>query len=274
MVCFGPNGQLVGVLTEPPADAPSRDVAIVLSNTGTNSRVGPFRLNVELARTFANVGYTTLRFDRSGLGDSARRDAPGDDHQHALLDTQDAIECVRQQSGATRIVLVALCSGVDVAYATARTDARVAGAVFIDGYAYHTDGYRARHTRRVLDVERLKRKFRRQQHRARHPEFFAEPSVEASALFTRVIPTLETFRHDVEVMADRGTRLLLVYTGAMGLHINAPEQVAEMLGDGAAVTTAVSVAWMPDADHLFMQPSRRQALAASVLTWLDSVSAR
>lgn len=274
IVRFGPNGQLIGVLTQPPLDRPMRDVAILLSNTGTNSRVGPFRLNVELARAFAKLGYATLRFDRSGLGDSARRDAQGDDHAHALLDTQDAIATVLQESGATRVVLIALCSGVDVAYETARTDARVAGAVFIDGYAYRTDGFRARHALRVLDVERVKRKFRRQQHRARHAEFFAEPAVDASTIFTRAIPTLDRFREDLAAMAERGARVLLVYTGGMGLHINAPEQVSEMLGDEAWVAAAVSVAWMPDADHLFMQPSRRDALANSVLAWLDRITTR
>ncbi|MCU0616034.1 MAG: hypothetical protein MUD17_02955 [Gemmatimonadaceae bacterium] len=224
IVRFGPNGQLIGVLTQPPLDRPMRDVAILLSNTGTNSRVGPFRLNVELARAFAKLGYATLRFDRSGLGDSARRDAQGDDHAHALLDS--------------------------------------------------TDGFRARHALRVLDVERVKRKFRRQQHRARHAEFFAEPAVDASTIFTRAIPTLDRFREDLAAMAERGARVLLVYTGGMGLHINAPEQVSEMLGDEAWVAAAVSVAWMPDADHLFMQPSRRDALANSVLAWLDRITTR
>ena len=276
LVRFGPDGLLIGVLTRPDVtrgDAPPRSIVVLLSNTGTNSRVGPFRLNVEMARAFARAGYPTLRFDRSGLGDSGRRDAPGTDHEHALLDTQDALTWLEQHTGVSQVALVAHCSGVDVVHATMRDDRRVCGAVCIDGYAYHTDGFRTRHARRVLDLERLRRHWRRHQHRARHPEFFADPPVDASVLFTRIMPTADEFRRDVRTIAARGARLMLVYTGGMGLQINAPEQVAEMLEDDTLLDGAVSVAWMPDADHLFTQPSMRRALEARVRVWLDTLSA-
>jgi hypothetical protein len=275
VVRFGPGGILVGVLTRPElahGDAPARDVAVLLSNTGTNHRVGPFRINVELARAFARAGYATLRFDRSGLGDSAHRDAPGSDHSHALLDTQDAIGLLEERCGIARVALVALCSGVDVAHATTLADARVAGAAFIDGYAYPTRGFHARHRRRVLDLARLRRHFRRHRHRARHPEFFAAPPTDASRIFTREIPSAEQFRADVRTMTTRGAQLLLVYTGGMGIHINAPEQVREMLGD-ALDPARVGVAWMPEADHLFSRPTMRRALEQSLRRWLDRIDA-
>jgi len=73
----GPGGALVGVLTEPDvARAPPDAPAVLLWNVGLNHRVGPFRVFVELARRLAEAGFTVLRLDLSGLGDSeVRKDA-------------------------------------------------------------------------------------------------------------------------------------------------------------------------------------------------------
>lgn len=276
VVRFGPGGILVGVLTLPDAthgDAPARSVAVLLSNTGTNSRVGPFRVNVELARRFAKAGFVTLRFDRSGLGDSDRRDVSGSDHDHALLDTQDAMALLAERCNVERFAIVALCSGVDVAHATTLVDPRVVGASFIDGYAYPTSGFARRHQLRVFDLQRVRRHLRRHRHRARHGEFFADPPVEASRIFTRSIPTVEQFRDDIRQMIAQGTRLLFVFTGGMGVHINAPQQVEEMLGRDISRDEQVAVAWMPDADHLFSRASARQMLEQSLSAWLGSLPA-
>jgi hypothetical protein len=269
VVTFGPNAGLVGVLTTP--DVLRTRVAVLLSNTGMHHRVGPFRLNVELARAFAADGIATLRYDRSGLGDSARRDTPGTDHAHAVLDTHDAMALLQAELGAEQFVLVALCSGVDVAHEVSHQDPRVAGAVFIDGYAYPTPGFRWRRTLpRLFDAQRLWRFVRRRAHRRRHPEFFAEPAADAARVFTREMPTMAQFRDDIRDMAARGARVLMVYTGAMGMHVNAPSQLYEMIGTDVS-RGDVGVAWMPEADHLFSTPSSRRELERTMRRWLADI---
>lgn len=83
---FGSHGGLVGVVCEPDA-GPRPDVpAVLLFNVGLNHRVGPGRLNVDLARRLAHSGYATLRFDLSGLGDSEPRDDPRSEGDRAVVD--------------------------------------------------------------------------------------------------------------------------------------------------------------------------------------------
>lgn len=269
VVTFGPEQSLVGVLTMP--ETSKVDFVVLLSNTGMNTRVGPFRLNVKLARAFAQVGIPTLRFDRSGLGDSAMRTSPGSDQEHALQDTVDAMEMLATVHGIERYVLLALCSGVDVAHTVALRDARVVGAVFIDGYAYPTPGFLWRRgLPRLLDHERVRRSLRRRQHRAKYPDFFADAQV--GAVFTRTIPTLDQFRSDIRAMAARGTRVLMVYTGGMGVHVNAPQQLYEMIGTDIS-PDQVAVAWMPEADHLCSSYRARQTLQSELLTWIERLTA-
>jgi hypothetical protein len=269
VVRFGARDGLVGILTTPVQQRAR--FAVLLSNTGTHHRVGPYRLNVELARAFAADGIATLRYDRSGLGDSARRDAPGSDHAHAVEDTRDAMTVLTAMLGVDRFVLVALCSGVDTAHEVSREDARVVGAVFIDGYAYPTAGFHWRRTLpRLFDAARWWRFARRRLHRWRHPDFFVEPVVDGSRVFTREIPTLDRYRDDVRLMAARGVRLLMVYTGAVGGSVNAPSQLYEMIGADIS-RRDVAVSWMPDADHLFTSPSARRVLTETLRQWLGTV---
>jgi hypothetical protein len=74
---FGSHQGLVGITCEPDA-GPGLDLpGFIFFNIGLNHRVGPQRVQVELARALAVQGFASLRFDLSGLGDSAPRgDSP------------------------------------------------------------------------------------------------------------------------------------------------------------------------------------------------------
>lgn len=265
IVEFGTHGGLIGILTMP--DTRRVDFVVLLSNTGMHHRVGPFRLNVKLARAFAKAGIPTLRFDRSGLGDSAPRTSIGSDHDHALQDTTDAMDCLAARHGLERFVLIALCSGVDVAHEITLRDRRVIGAAFIDGYAYETMGFRWRRTLpRLLDLARIRRFLRRRAHRAQHRDFFATREATAP-VFVRELPTLARFRDEVRSMVARGARVLMVYTGAMGVHVNGPQQLYEMIGTDVS-RRDVGVAWLPEADHLFSATAARFALQQQLLDWM------
>ena len=75
-VRFGKTKSLVGVVTEA-SNGAGRDggPAVIMLNSGILHHVGACRLHVKLARALAPVGYTVMRFDHSGIGDSdARRE--------------------------------------------------------------------------------------------------------------------------------------------------------------------------------------------------------
>ena len=74
-VVFGATSSLVGVVTDPVVGARDKEdlPAIILLNAGIAHRVAPHRLYVNMARRFADMGFTVLRFDFSGVGDSPLR---------------------------------------------------------------------------------------------------------------------------------------------------------------------------------------------------------
>lgn len=102
---------LFGILTEPahPLDAPT----VVLVNEANTPHIGPSRLWVDLARSWADSGLRVLRFDLSGNGDSDPH--PGQ-APHGVRDPEaldDVIAAAEMASPDDRrnIVLVGLCSG-------------------------------------------------------------------------------------------------------------------------------------------------------------------
>ena len=112
-VFLGPDGMLVGIVTEPSA-GDKRRRGVVLLNVGAENHIGPSRLYVTLARHWANHGYTVLRLDLAGLGDSRAR--PGTPPNvvfppAAIEDIGVAIDFMRQHYGTGDITLGGLCSG-------------------------------------------------------------------------------------------------------------------------------------------------------------------
>ena len=72
---FGTSHRLFGVLVKPRVASADRP-AVIMTNAGTVHRIGPHRLYVDLARELAELGFTVLRMDLSGIGDSAVGTSP------------------------------------------------------------------------------------------------------------------------------------------------------------------------------------------------------
>jgi alpha-beta hydrolase superfamily lysophospholipase len=157
-VVFGEAPRLFGILTEPrggvgvhagagvgagtAGDEPgvrapsvSGRPAVLMLNVGTNHRVGPNRLYVKMARTWAAMGYAVLRFDLAGIGDSRAAEGYAQSRLYskdAIADVQAAMAFLERFRRIDRFVLVGLCSGAYVAFHTALADPRVVGEVLIN----------------------------------------------------------------------------------------------------------------------------------------------
>jgi alpha-beta hydrolase superfamily lysophospholipase len=104
---------LFGIVTLP-TKSEVRRRAVILLNSGGDHHIGPRRLYVSLARDWAKRGYTVLRMDLAGLGDSETR--PGQPSNdlfpiNAIDDIRIAVESMRSQYGLRDITLVGICSG-------------------------------------------------------------------------------------------------------------------------------------------------------------------
>ncbi len=264
---FGSDGNLVGILAEPdPPAAAAHRPAVLLHNVGFGHRVGPHRLNVELARELAARGFASLRFDLSGLGDSDPRASPGSPVDVGVQDLGDAMAWLTRRRAIDHFALVGMCSGVDVAHAVATRDPRVVAAAFLDGYAYPTAGYRLRNALGYLHrpraaLDRIVRTVRRR-------PLPGSATNGGGGFFERYYPSKEKFRRDVLGMSARGAHLFYLFSYRWWFY-SYRGQFAAMLGARRLPPRVVLEYWT-DADHMFTGVSVRRRLVLRLTEWLSS----
>ncbi|MES2673089.1 MAG: alpha/beta hydrolase [Pseudomonadota bacterium] len=138
VISIGKSNPLVGILSQPEADAISNPaVAVILLNSGVIHRVGSCRLSVTLARALVEqAGLLTLRFDFSGIGDSEARRSTLTAAESAVDEVLEAMDYLTREKQIKQFILYGLCSGAYASYRTAVKDPRVIGIAQIDGYCY------------------------------------------------------------------------------------------------------------------------------------------
>ena len=245
---------LVGVLTRPRVAASK--VGVLLLNAGLTRHTGPFRMHVELAQKLAEQGFAVLRFDQSGLGDSASPGkAAGERRQR---ETDAAMRLLAQEAGVERFVLSGLCSGADDAFHVGAVDARVAGTILLDGVAYPTPGFWVRHALpRLLDFGKVLRFLMSRRNPA--------PSLSDF----RDWPERTKARGMLAEMVARDVRLLFVFTGGAYHYFNHRAQLGASLGR-AAHEKQVSLDFWPEYDHTFFLRKHRRVLLKRIAAWMAS----
>ncbi|HKQ88380.1 MAG TPA: alpha/beta fold hydrolase [Candidatus Acidoferrales bacterium] len=132
-VLFGEKKSLVGILTDPNAGRSDvGDVALILLNAGILHRVGPGRIYVNIARELAARGFTTFRFDFSGIGDSRPRPDNLPFDKSSIDETQSAMDILETKRGIRSFILMGGCSGARVSFNTSCVDSRVSGSILIN----------------------------------------------------------------------------------------------------------------------------------------------
>jgi pimeloyl-ACP methyl ester carboxylesterase len=271
---FGASSNLVGILTEPePAQRRPAAPVFLMWNVGLNHRVGPFRFFVELARRLAAEGFTSLRFDVSGLGDSdVSRDDRRRDAERAEGDVRTAMQALASQRGFEAFVPVGFCSGVDAAHALVQTENAVSGAIFLEGYAFDTPGYRLRYAKRFLDRNRWERFFRMRFPRAfGEPPDWSDPLSERETVYVREYPTPQRFGKEIRAVAERGVKMLFIYVAGDSTYAYR-DQLFESTGRGSFESN-IDVEFYADADHTFSLRRHRERALARVIGWATSTFA-
>jgi len=123
-VHFESNGnQLFGIFH--PASDRNKEFGIIFANSGMQNRVGPHRLYITFARILSQRGYSVLRIDFPGIGESEGEvtethfDAHNPDH------TVSAINFMKDSKKIRRIALFGLCAGARNVIKAASFDHRV-----------------------------------------------------------------------------------------------------------------------------------------------------
>ena len=118
VVRLGPLG-LFGISTRIGSTS-SLPVILFLTNAA-QSRIGPMRQWVELARLWAGMGFQAVRFDFSGIADSPVRDGQAEHAIYASEVLDDIVDVAHHVSpdDPANVILVGLCSGAVAALAVA-----------------------------------------------------------------------------------------------------------------------------------------------------------
>jgi hypothetical protein len=259
---FGRASHLVGIAGLPPSELAA--VGVIVLSAGLVHRVGPFRLHVDLTRRLNALGYPTLRFDLSTIGDSGASDESQTSVQQVCADVDDAIALLHQYAGCTRFVLVGLCSGAATAHAVARdreSHRKLTGVVFMDGFAYRTLGFRLRHyLPRLFDLRRWGRWLTRL---SKERVTATAPSFGTAALPQDVVTV------DLRGMVERGLKLCLIYSGGIHMYFNHVRQFRECFGS-VMKSPAVSTRYIEETDHTYVLIDDRRRLIGHIEDWLSS----
>jgi hypothetical protein len=283
VLTLGSDGQLVGIMSHPPgaAVAPADTMlqaarpAFVLLNAGVLHRVGPHRLHVVLARRLAAAGLAGLRLDLGGIGDSIASSDATSFRDSAVADTRTAMTGLTRALGATRFVIFGVCAGADNAIATALVDDRVAGIVLVDPPTYPTRRSQLRELRARVAKRGSPREIARWglgvvERRLRLAiAMLGRPSVDDPPSEGRELPPVAMFGAQLTTLADRGVRILAVFSGIHGARYNHRDQLFELY---PALRGRVDHAYFPHANHTFTELAAQAELIDRVVAWMTRVA--
>lgn len=264
---FGESNALVGVLTESPKVPLSKDVAVIILNSGLIQKSGPFRLSTLLARELADQGVVSLRFDISGIGDSKKHRDARTRHDQIMSDISSAMDFISNRKGIKKFIILGICTGADNAHKISTTDQRVVGAVFMDGYAYptfkfHVNQWRSKaktplklaaHILRLCRQTLCSRK--EQGKESREDNYFWE------------LPPKRKTEKELIDFVRRDMRLLYVFTGNWET-FSYQQQLHDSF-KAIDFKNCLQVEYLKDAHHIYVTRKSRQDVIQVILSWVN-----
>jgi pimeloyl-ACP methyl ester carboxylesterase len=268
-VLFGSWTSLVGIVTKAVSPASANRPAIVILNTGIIHRVGHHRMFVTMSRTLGAVGYTVLRFDFSGIGDSSPRYDGLSLVDACMAEIREALDWLERDGAASRMILIGLCSGADHAVLYGHTDPRIVGLVLMDPsipptlrYYVHYIGRRLRRLRSWFNV------LSGRSHTLRMLMRHMLPIAQRYPLQNRV-PRQTVERH-YRNSVDSGIEILAIFTEETTRQTYR-EQMIEALPN-VSFGDRLTLEFFPGSDHTFALESDRSRLIQLILQWVSAVS--
>lgn len=134
-VVFESGGdRLVGITAAPELAA---DVGVLILVGGPQYRVGSHRQFTLLARSLAEAGIASLRFDYRGMGDSEGKKCEFDETEEDISAAIDAL--IESAPGVSRVVLWGLCDAASSALIFAHRHAQVTGLILLNPWVHNGD---------------------------------------------------------------------------------------------------------------------------------------
>ena len=273
VVRFGKSASLVGIQTDAISAQREERPGVILVNSGILHRVGACRLHVRLARALAEMGFSTLRFDFSGIGDSPVRRDDLVFEESAVLEIQEAMDSLGASNGARTFVLMGLCSGADMAFRAAQVDARVVGLGLLDPWVYRTPFYYwKRYASRLMSASAWIGSFQTRFGSGHDPNSFPPIANEENdqelelPTYVREFPTRQEAEADLRRLMKRNLQLCCVFSGGQSEHYNYEGQFRSVFR-ATGLEGRLKEIFQPSADHIFTDLVEQEKLLGSLLSW-------
>lgn len=274
---LGERRSLVGIATKPAASVDTDRPTVVILNSGIVHRVGANRMSVHLSRALAAAGYSAVRFDLSGIGDSEPRPDALAPLDAALADIREALDSLEPSRKKAKFLLVGLCSGANHSVIYAGSDTRVVGTVLLEPaipppLRHHLHYYRRRIFRLQtwLHVVRgnnallrsLKKRITGALERSPAPATTSEEPRQPKITGAEVRAFWENAYRRV---LDRGIPFMVVLTGESWYYRETFFDAFPRLKFGKNVR----LEYLEDADHVFSSRASARAVTRLILEWTD-----
>ncbi len=266
---FGNSAPLVGIYTNTTKGVTEDNTAtVILLNSGLLHRVGPFRLYVDLARKLSVLGFPVFRFDLSGIGDSEKHRDNRPREEQILSDIKQAMDFLAAHKGAKKFVVMGLCTGADNAHKISVRDARICGAVFLDGYCYPSTGYYLRlYSAKLLNPAVWWRAVKRMviKPTPRNDQSFEVSNQIDDNYFWKLPPKKKT-KTELEALINRRVNLLYIYTGSNDL-VNYQNQMAASM-KSIKFGNQLQEEYLKDSEHTYPLSVDRNKMIDIVCDWM------
>jgi hypothetical protein len=278
---FGEGGRLFGILTLPSRSrrrAQELPVFVFLS-AGLLHRVGPHGLHVRLSRELAQMGFSSLRVDLAGTGDSPPH--PGLTYpQSVALDFGEISRVLESRLGRLPLVLAGLCSGAHNAIRLTPEEPRVVGMVLLDPICFPDRCFRARvllarYGNPARYIAWLTRHFKALtmpcEGQQEEDDSVNELSADANLISEQTratwgVPNREQLRAAFQSIREREGRVISVFTRVALEYYNQTGQLGRVLGVEGYKQFCTEMFW-PQADHTFILEPHRGRLIEVVKSW-------
>ncbi len=266
---FGNSAPLVGIYTNTTEDTTQNNApTVLLLNSGLLHRSGPFRLHVDLARKLSAFGFPVFRFDLSGIGDSGKHHDSRPREEQILSDIKQAMDFLSARKGAKNFVAMGLCTGADNAHKISVRDARICGAVFLDGYCYPSTGYYLRlYGPKLLNPAVWWRAVKRTVPKPmpQNDELFETNDQREDNYFWK-LPLKHKTKSELKTLVNRSVNLLYIYTGSNDF-VNYKNQLAASM-KSIKFGNQLQEEYLKDAEHTYPLIADREQMIDIVCDWM------
>ena len=266
---------LLGIVTMPEVPV---DCGVLMIVGGPQYRVGSHRQFLLLSRYLAAEGYSSLRFDYRGMGDSG-----GDarDFESVSKDIEAAVNAFLLACPAVkRIVLWGLCDAASAAllYLQASNDARVAGVTLLNPWVRSEASLAQTHIKHYYGQRLLQREFWVKLLSGKMQVLKAVYGLLSTAQLARGTRTPR--QRESQSFQDRMAEGLKQFPGKVLLILSGQDYTAkeflEFVGSNAVWSSLmgdekINRVDIPDADHTFSSSAQRSAVEIETLKWLGSL---